>query len=871
MKKLLFVGIFLVLPSVAWAQNVNCPNRPIGDSSNACANTRFVIQNGGGGGGGTPGGTSGQVQYNNAGAFGGFTLGGDCTIAVPAAGTIICLKSNGASFGSAAFQSTATFAQVANNLSDLLSASTARTNLGLGTMATQAASAVAITGGTITGMGLPTVGADVANKTYVDNAFSGLSCILTNVRLATTAALAANTYNNGASGVGATLTANANGAIANIDGTAVVLNDRLLINDEATAANRGIYAATDLGSAGTPYILTRTTDFDTAAEMIAGCHTLVTAGATNINKTYALQTTVATVGTNAATFVVTSTGAVSQWTTTGSDIYYNTGNVGIGTATPGVKLDVVGSLRSYTDAANNSALSTTSLKFLNTVNTSGFEIGLLGGAADINAYIYNRSNGSMSFATNGILRMLIDTLGGVGIGATNTAIDSQTVPRLTVNNPTANTQSQVNIGGNITTPGNSVGFLNFYNSSLGTVEKRTAFIGSQTSGALNTGNMFFGTLNAGAFVLNARMSATGYTNIFGSFGVNADFVVGTDITSALNTALATQNYIQLPCGTFLVTGAINFGLAGQSLRGCGREGTVLQLTGAGAVGWIVNVTSLTGTGMYDLTIDGNNASGLTAGCAVATASPKTKWMRVGCIRTTTAANNAAGFAFVSSSNTAATSSRWSELRDCYLEDIQALNSTYNSHSILLQFADYSSVSGCTSVNIDNGINTQASNWVSVSNNTFVGNSSSPSPTGFGGIRCSNGTVGASITGNIIRDMPRGIFLLGCQNTAVTGNTVTNTLFQSLFVSATTGNASPTQFNTVSGNTMQDTCLSNTCNYALEFNTGGGGSAVGNVAIGNSYIRVSTPVSTAMIGISGGVVAGQNTCANNTSSITVGSC
>lgn len=40
--------------------------------------------------------------------------------------------------------------------------------------------------------------------------------------------------------------------------------------------------------------------------------------------------------------------AVAQWSTTGTNIYNtNTGNVGVGTSTPGVKLDVYGTVRSY--------------------------------------------------------------------------------------------------------------------------------------------------------------------------------------------------------------------------------------------------------------------------------------------------------------------------------------------------------------------------------------------------------------------------------------------------------------------------------------------------------------------------------------------
>jgi hypothetical protein len=61
------------------------------------------------------------------------------------------------------------------------------------------------------------------------------------------------TYNNGTSGVGATLTAGANAALT-VDGVAVSLNDRVLVKNQASAFQNGIYAVTATGSASAPWV-----------------------------------------------------------------------------------------------------------------------------------------------------------------------------------------------------------------------------------------------------------------------------------------------------------------------------------------------------------------------------------------------------------------------------------------------------------------------------------------------------------------------------------------------------------------------------------------------------------------------------------------
>ena len=123
----------------------------------------------------------------------------------------------------------------------------------------------------------------LANKAYVDQVAQGLdtkpSC-----RVATTADLSA-TYSNGTAGVGATLTAGSNGAIS-IDGVSLSANDRVLVKDQSTAAENGIYRVTTQGDGSTAFVLTRATPEDQPEELTGGAFVFVEEGTANSNNGY---------------------------------------------------------------------------------------------------------------------------------------------------------------------------------------------------------------------------------------------------------------------------------------------------------------------------------------------------------------------------------------------------------------------------------------------------------------------------------------------------------------------------------------------------------------------------------------------------------
>lgn len=107
----------------------------------------------------------------------------------------------------------------------------------------------------ITNLAEGTALTDAVNLGQVQALVNGLTDPKDAARVATIAALPAVTYDNGVDGTGATLTADANGALPSIDGVALSVGNRLLVKNQVSALENGIYVVSQLGDAGNPFIL----------------------------------------------------------------------------------------------------------------------------------------------------------------------------------------------------------------------------------------------------------------------------------------------------------------------------------------------------------------------------------------------------------------------------------------------------------------------------------------------------------------------------------------------------------------------------------------------------------------------------------------
>jgi hypothetical protein len=178
------------------------------------------------------------------------------------------------------------------------------------------ATSAALTTGTVSTT--PASNTDIANKQYVDGLVTqGISYHEpVFVESPNTAGNLNATYNNGSSGVGATLTNAGTQVALTIDGVLMTVNKRVLIYNQTNQFENGVYTVTTVGDGSTNWVLTRATDADTYGlrdPNALGYNDafFVTNGNTGAGETYVCTTTgVITFGTTAITFAQISSAQV---------------------------------------------------------------------------------------------------------------------------------------------------------------------------------------------------------------------------------------------------------------------------------------------------------------------------------------------------------------------------------------------------------------------------------------------------------------------------------------------------------------------------------------------------------------------------------
>ena len=496
---------------------------------------------------------------------------------------------------------------------------------------------------------------DAASKNYVDTVAQGLS-VKDPVLLATTTALPAYTYNNGSSGVGATITANTVGALS-IDSTLATANTRVLIKNETStsAPYNGIYLVTIAGNATANFKLTRTLDFDSANSNISGSFTFVEQGTINKSTGWVCTTPppvsfgstnitfsqFSGAGTYTAGTGLTLTG--TQFSITDTTVV--SGTYGNGDAVATFTVNPQGQLTSASNTyitANAANLTGTTLAS-SIINSSLTSVGTLGnlavtsnitagnvyansgtigaslliGTLTTNAQPNITSVGTLSslavtaditsgnvYANAGTVRASLLT-GTLTTNAQPNVTSVGVLSTLTVGNATANTvfgNGTITATGNISTGGQVVATGNVTGGNLSTGGQVVA-TGNVTGGNLSTGgilsvtgNANVGNIGAASGVFTSNVTSG---NIYANTGtIGASLLTGTLTTNAQPNVTSLGTLSSLAVTANVTAGNIyaNSGTIGASL-----------LTGTLTTNAQPNITSV-GT-LSSLTVTGDTTTG----------------------------------------------------------------------------------------------------------------------------------------------------------------------------------------------------------------------------------------------------------------------
>ena len=194
----------------------------------------------------------------------------------------------------------------------------------------------------VTGLGTPTNASDAATKAYVDGVAEGLH-VHASVVAASTSNVALPT------------------APATLDGVSLSINDRVLLKNQSTTSENGIYVVIN-GD------LARAADYNTAAEIDPGDFVFVSGGTVNDNTGWVQTATVTTLGTDPIVFTQFS-GAGTYLAGTGLTLTGNTFSINTGTT---VDLSTAQTLTNKTIALGNNTVSGSIAQFNTALTDADF-------------------------------------------------------------------------------------------------------------------------------------------------------------------------------------------------------------------------------------------------------------------------------------------------------------------------------------------------------------------------------------------------------------------------------------------------------------------------------------------------------------------